>query len=229
MKLDADLLKMVGLVLLSAACSGCMTTKAVTDIGKRTEMLDRVPDAGSVIVAEDGSIALKVRSRVIADRSLVCECDKYLVTSRSAIESCISNTAVGRDIRSPRQRMFPGVASQPSVRIWANCGDTMWDVVPNGISNENMTLEKLPSSFRKNTTSFRQGQPIPYVMKDKNINLQVYPTAVMQREHRVWWGYPAQVLVPPAFMLDLLCCPLCLATVGENNEFIHYEPPWKAF
>lgn len=230
MKMNMTLMGIAGLVLLSLTSTGCMITKAVTDIGKRTEMLNEVPDARPVVVAEDGAIALKVRSKVVADHSLVCECDKYFLASRPVVERDIKKTYQWQGIIcAPPNRRFPQTIERCVVRVSPKYRDEWWDVVPNGLSNENMTLEKLPLNFKKNASTYGLRQPFPYAIMDKNIRLEVDREVVMRREHRVWWGYPAQVLVPPAFMIDLMCCPFWLATIGENNEFIHYEPPWKAF
>ena len=64
MKLNMARLRIAGLVLLSVVSSGCTTTRAVTNIGKRNEMLNEIRGADSVVMAEDGAIAVKVWSVV---------------------------------------------------------------------------------------------------------------------------------------------------------------------
>ncbi len=232
MKMNKAWLRIAGLVLLSVITSGCMTTKAVTVAGKRMEYLNSdILAKDSVIVAEDGAIAVKARFGIAAGNgNPIFRCNKYVIASRSGVESSIYRTKTWREYDSHPRLTNPGQQYPPTIQISADCcGNKVWEVVPDGISRENMALEKIPPNFRKNASTFAMGQTIPYVIMGKNIHLQVIPGTHMRRDYREWWGYPAQVLVPPAFIIDLMWCPFWEATIGEHHEFIHYEPPWEAF
>ena len=147
MKMNKAWLRIAGLVLLSVITSGCMTTKAVTVAGKRMEYLNSdILAKDSVIVAEDGAIAVKARFGIAAGNgNPIFRCNKYVIASRSGVESSIYRTKTWREYDSHPRLTNPGQQYPPTIQISADCcGNKVWEVVPDGISRENMALEKIP-------------------------------------------------------------------------------------
>ncbi len=242
MRATASLLKACLSFLVASSMSACMSTKAVLDAGKRVELLQG-PHA--IIMAEDGSLAAEVKAVYTKDRGgIVCERKKYLIASRPVIEATIQQAASADYTRQLRYhlRLPANTVYLPELPYCADL-EYSWQLVPDDFGGPDATVDYLPTKFREHSTTFKPNEKqetihVKYFSDGKSYELQfnfnaeyfrVYKNLDLPRRKRVWWGYPVQILVVPAFLTDLLASPLWLALIGENHEYIHYKPPWEAF
>lgn len=197
-------LSLVALAIPLLLPCGC-ATPFIRGIGRQTEILS---GPGGILVAEDGSVAMGARADYRCDArdgkqgKLLYTQTRYVIGSVEVMHSSIAT--------NPKTAI-----DSTNAEAWITCtpiaagslGKTNWMVIPQSFGGPDGTIDMLPKEFREGATAVAQGQPFYYEHQGRRYLIHI--TISETRCKRFWWGYPAQVLLPAAWV-----CDGALAAVG---------------
>jgi hypothetical protein len=99
-----------------------------------------------------------------------------------------------------------------------------WRMIPSTFNNKDAIPNDLPGKTPSTSLTYALNQTlVPYRIDGKVLHLQ-FTSATESKRQRAWWSYPVQVLLAPAFVLDLLLVPsyflfrLMTGSGGINEE-----------
>ena len=206
-------------------CSGCILTHSVTLIGVRQETLQ----TKNILIATNGAIALECeavyvkpadypRKRPVVE---ISRSKKFLVASPDVVVWTITNAIAANQSKAKSRKTNRPVqviqdASTNMVKVtqlvYASTNPMCWKVIPASFGGRDANLKDLPVEFVgtnvTNMASKKTKGAIPYIINGQPIEVQLpgylYNT---NRDSMTWWGYPAQVLLIPAFAVDVIASP----------------------
>jgi hypothetical protein len=181
-------------LLFSCGCA----TPFIRGIGRQTETLS---GRGDILVAEDGGVAMGAKADYRGDArdgkpgKLLYTRTRYVIGSDEVMHNSIATaqkTGITETNAAAWVTCFP-VAAEELCR-------TNWVIVPQMFGDSDCTIDMLPEKFRDGALSIAQGQPFYYEYEGKPylIHISISETRCKRR----WWGYPAQVLLPAAWIYD---------------------------
>lgn len=199
------------LALLSWACigSGCATSY-VRNIGARHGELT----AQRIIVAADGSLAIEVEALTEKRGTVYQFIDKkemrvkrYVVATRD-----VANKTVTEAVLALREKGEKPYWAGLQVVSPEQAG---WHMIPYSIMGGDATAGILPERFRDASKSIINptgGTTVPAITwnvagEDCEVFMYPWPSKEHSKQRR-WWFYPAQILVPPAAIIDAVTSPI---------------------
>jgi hypothetical protein len=205
-------------------CSGCLLTGEVRAIGVRNEMLQ----AHQILVATNGAVAIACTATYSYDgvdqmganieNSAV---EKYLVGSSEAVRWTIQHGHKAY-YNSKGHRL---ASTNNVICLWpfyyGATNSTSWKIVLPDYGGRAATAADLPKEFQNlgYTCVVSNRDAFPYSLDGRDLRLQL-PSNFPNRMYRKWWGYPAQILVLPAAVIDVVIAPvqvLLLAHALSNS------------
>jgi hypothetical protein len=199
----------IGLLL---ACSGCLLTERVTNIGVRDERLE----VNHILVSTNGSIALDCTAYYFHSGKDISKTKKYLVGSPEVVHWTVTNAIVSdkthlvKNKSNQLESVVPDVLTNlvivPNL-VYATTNTMKWILIPSKHGGRDATQKDLPQEFHGFVFNFQNGA-IPYELNGQSLQVQL-PSCYYNknRASRRWWGYPMQILFFPAVAIDIVAWP----------------------
>ena len=207
LRLVAKLRVALGLTMF---CSGCLS-QAVSHAGLWYEHAY----AGQIMVASNGSVAIECSVYYTGDSSTFGRqpgVKKYFVANREQMRRGITNA-----IATYRLDRKPPATNQMSVQVFfpVSGGGLFWRAIPIGIGGRDARPEDLPRAFQSDGVTKFTGPEIPYQLEGNPMAVVLSPSPTPRRLH-TWWNAPLQLLVLPAFAVDVVGFPVEAYVVLHN-------------
>jgi hypothetical protein len=210
--------------------SGCAFTHAVTKIGKRDEFLQ----VHQILIATNGEVAIDCTASCYSSKSIGLDrwtsriessSKKYLVGTRNVVDWTVTNAALDplyyrRNTRSHPIGMIVDTNTDKTNHVWVSqliygtTNSMSWRIVPCNYGGRDATFLDLPQEFSGAVSTFN-GRTFPYEIKGQDFEMRL-PVNIGSRKYRKWWGYPAQILIFPAFAIDIVTFPYQVYVVGKG-------------
>jgi hypothetical protein len=194
------------LLAFSFINSGCAMYK-VSQIGVRYQYLNQSIEPTAVYVATNNDIAVRVR-RIGQSPTSRKPKQTFPEEQYYFLDADRMNNYLG-SIPSPAKR-------EEAVPMYlTNTPGLLWDRIR--ISSVTKSSDSnLPIDFPKNWKEFPdQFSAVPYKFQNTIVKLRfVTGTEIESTKSRQWYSYPCQVLLVPAFAIDVLTLPLYLIFGG---------------
>lgn len=193
-------------LLTAVLLSGCYTTQYVRRIGLVRERLSTplvvylLPDTSVVAEVEAeyyndmGLSVINPESRQLFKRKRWIYCDVACVRRFAA---CAGANDTHARIRYPETR--PRTADFSPARILPDAFEDEAGAPPLDLSTA--------QTFHRSPVSGQMEPDIRITLNDKTYIVWFEPETPA-RSHREWWGYPSQVLLVPAVIIDIVTFPM---------------------
>lgn len=219
MKTTKQITCVVAGICLMSFCSGCLLTGQVRAIGVRNEMLQ----AHQILVATNGAVAIACTTTYYYDgvdqmgatipNSSV---EKYLVGSPEAVRWTIQHGQKAY-YDSKGHLLAPTNNVIWLVRFdYGVTNSTSWKIVLPDYGGRSATAADLPQEFQTlaYTCPASNNNVFLYKLYGRDLQLQL-PSNFPNRMYRKWWSYPAQILVLPAAVIDVIGFPFEIMGIGD--------------
>jgi len=193
---------------------GCMSVHYVRNIGIRNERLD-LGNQDSILVTAEGTIVCEVDATYTRPtigfpmrdgESLISKKKRYLIGTPEAFSNTVirSRGEVGNATNLFTLSHFPR----------SGTNEPIWTVFPASFYAPPPARTDLDAYFQGKTLT-RVSLPMYYTYEGRPVRLKYglwkqgyLDSGVERRKIRTWWGYPCQVLLLPAIVIDVVTSPI---------------------